>query len=65
MLGQAGGEHVGQKAGHDRGTKHVVQAVEAFSEEEFVHVVEEVVHILHRHQKVLGSQIETAGPVTD
>ena len=52
MLGKAGGYHVREDAGHDGGTQHIVETLQAFFGQVRVDVVEEVVHVLHRGGEV-------------
>lgn len=56
MLGQAGGQHVRDHAGHVGGPEHVIETLKALAQEIGVDVVEEVIHILHRQFEVLESQ---------
>jgi hypothetical protein len=56
VLCQARGEHVRQYSGHDCGPEHVVKALETSFNKTEIHVVEEVVDILHCHLEVLQSK---------
>ena len=58
MLGKACRQHVGQHARHDRGPQRVVEPLQPLDREAGVHVIEEVVHVLHSQPEVLQSQLE-------
>ena len=56
MLCETAGKHVGENAGHDGGAQHVVKALQAFAGEMRINVKEKIIHVLHRHLKVLQPQ---------
>lgn len=58
VLGQAGRQHVRQHSRHDRGAKLVIQAGQAFPIKQEVHVVEEVVYVLHGDFEVFEPKLK-------
>ena len=58
MLGKACGEHIGKHARHIRRSQHVVQSLESFGEHQAIHVIKEIVNILHCQLKILQTEIE-------
>lgn len=47
MLGETGSQHIGQHSRHDRGTKHVVEAIQPFLDQAGIHVEEKIVDVLN------------------
>jgi hypothetical protein len=57
VLGKARRDHVGQQAGHDRGSQSVVQPIQSLGDQAGVHVVEKVVDILHGKPDVVDTEL--------
>ncbi len=56
VLRDALGQHVGDQAGHSGGSEHVVESSQSLRREQVVHVVEEIVDVLHGHLEVPGAE---------
>lgn len=51
-------QHVGDHSRHCCGSQHVIHSVKTFAQQHFVHVIKEVVNILHCHFKILPSKLK-------
>lgn len=61
MFGEAGGQHVRQDTGHDCGTQHVIKTLHAFGCKVGVHVIKEIVNVLHGHLEILQAHLKWQG----
>jgi len=57
MSGHARSQHIGNHAGHGGGAKHVIHPAQPFAEQQEVHIVKEVVNVLHPHFKICKTQL--------
>ena len=58
MFGHTGRHHVRNEPRHYRRPKHVIQPLEPSFYKTHVHVVEEIVHILHGQCKIFKTELE-------
>src|SRR4051812_35261919 len=58
VLGKARGEHVRNDSGARRGSQHVIETAQPFFLQTEIHIVEKVVHVLHRRLEVKNSKLE-------
>src|SRR5262245_28487409 len=58
MFPKAGCKHVRQNAGHDRRPEKVIQSLQSTFYESDIHIVEEIVDILHRDREIFKAKLK-------